>query len=138
MKLFLGGTCNNSAWREELIPHLEKIGIDYFNPVVDDWTAEAQKNEELEKKERCTHQVYVITPEMTGVFSIAEMVESAISRNAVTYICFLQKYDGTEFDMGQWRSLVAVGGLVSKYNGRVCTNLSDLLELITGRAYRID
>ena len=34
-KVFLGGTCNDSLWREELIKKLE---IDYFNPVVDDWT----------------------------------------------------------------------------------------------------
>jgi len=32
-KVFLGGTCNESTWRDELIPMLE---IDYFNPVVDE------------------------------------------------------------------------------------------------------
>ena len=31
-KVFLGGTCNNSTWRDELIPQLK---IDYFNPVVE-------------------------------------------------------------------------------------------------------
>jgi hypothetical protein len=36
-KCFLGGTCNNSQWREALIPMLK---IDYFNPVVKDWTPE--------------------------------------------------------------------------------------------------
>lgn len=30
-KVFLGGTCNGSIWREKLIPLLK---IDYFNPVV--------------------------------------------------------------------------------------------------------
>ena len=38
MRVFLGGTCANTTWRNELIPLLEKMGIDYFNPVVDDWT----------------------------------------------------------------------------------------------------
>jgi len=33
MKIFLGGTCNESTWRNRIIPMLE---IDYFNPVVDD------------------------------------------------------------------------------------------------------
>ena len=32
-KVFLGGTCNESTWRDELI---KKLKIDYFNPVVDD------------------------------------------------------------------------------------------------------
>lgn len=36
MKVFLGGTCNGSKWREELIPLLQ---VGYFNPVVDEWTA---------------------------------------------------------------------------------------------------
>ena len=40
MKVFLGGTCAESKWREKLIPLLK---CDYFNPVVDDWTPECQK-----------------------------------------------------------------------------------------------
>ena len=40
--VFLGGTCNNSTWRDKLIPLLK---IDYFNPVVEDWTEEAQQIE---------------------------------------------------------------------------------------------
>ena len=42
VKVFLGGTCNNSTWRDTLIPLLK---IDYFNPVVDDWTPECQEQE---------------------------------------------------------------------------------------------
>lgn len=30
-RVFLGGTCNESTWRDELI---KKLKIDYFNPVV--------------------------------------------------------------------------------------------------------
>ena len=40
MKIFLGGTCNESTWRDELIPNLT---IDYFNPVVKDWTPDCMK-----------------------------------------------------------------------------------------------
>ena len=36
MKVFLGGTCNNSIWRDVLIPLLTDNGINYFNPVVDE------------------------------------------------------------------------------------------------------
>lgn len=34
MEIFLGGTCNNSKWRDKLIP---MIFCEYFNPVVDNW-----------------------------------------------------------------------------------------------------
>ena len=37
MKVFLGGTVADSKWREYIMPKLE---IEYFNPVVDDWTEE--------------------------------------------------------------------------------------------------
>ena len=37
-RIFLGGTCNGTTWRDELIKGLT---VDYFNPVVEDWTEEA-------------------------------------------------------------------------------------------------
>ena len=51
-KVFLGGTCNESTWRNELIPLLK---IDYFNPVVEDWTPECQAEEERQKNEECNY-----------------------------------------------------------------------------------
>ncbi|MDR1818841.1 MAG: nucleoside 2-deoxyribosyltransferase domain-containing protein, partial [Methanobrevibacter sp.] len=46
-KVFLGGTCNGSGWRDELKKQLK---IPYFDPVVDDWDEEAQKNEIKERE----------------------------------------------------------------------------------------
>ncbi|MGL5752690.1 MAG: nucleoside 2-deoxyribosyltransferase domain-containing protein [Paraclostridium sp.] len=51
IKVFLGGTCNDSTWRDKLIPLLEDNGINYFNPVVDDWNKEAQLNEIKERSD---------------------------------------------------------------------------------------
>ena len=44
-KVFLGGTCAETTWREELI---DLIQIDYFNPVVDDWTPDCIEIENQE------------------------------------------------------------------------------------------
>lgn len=76
-RVFLGGTCANTTWRDELIPYLEKYGIDYFNPVVEDWTPECQEIEEEEKNHKCNIHLYVITKEMMGTYSIAEAIHSA-------------------------------------------------------------
>ena len=57
MKVFLGGTCAESKWRDNIIPQLK---CEYFNPVVDDWTPECQKIEEREKR-ICEYHLYVIT-----------------------------------------------------------------------------
>ena len=64
MEIFLGGTCNDSTWREELIPMLE---CDYFNPVVKEWNEEAQKLE-IHKRLSCDFVLYVNTKNDRCIF----------------------------------------------------------------------
>ena len=112
-KVFLGGTCNESAWRDELIPMLE---IDCFNPVVDDWTPECQE-EEYRQKEICNIHLYVITPKMIGVFSIAELIDSSNKNPKRTVFMILSKDGDEEFTKGQLKSLHAVGDMAGNKNG---------------------
>ena len=83
MKVFLGGTCNGSKWREELIP---KLTIDYFDPVVEDWTPECQQ-EEIRQREICDIVLHVITPKMKGAYAIAEAVDDSNKRPDRTAFC---------------------------------------------------
>lgn len=110
MKVFLGGTCNNTKWREELIPLLT---VPYFNPVVEDWTDEMIAIEEDEKDNQCDIHLYVITRSMTGVFSIAEAVQSS---NTVNKKCVFQVIPNG-FDKFQLKSLTQVGKLIEKNGG---------------------
>jgi len=107
-KVFLGGTCNNSTWREEIIKDLK---IDYFNPVVEDWTPECMK-EELKQRDKCDFCLYVITSDMTGVYSIAEVIDDSNKRPEKTIFAF--KEDG--FTKGQIKSLETVGNMVFRNN----------------------
>ena len=109
-KIFLGGTCNNSTWRDELIPVLQ---VEYFNPVVEDWTPECQEEEYKQKEEICRIHFYCITKEMTGVFSIAEVIDSVHNEEKLTYLQVMP--DG--FDDKQLKSLRAVVDLVRKRGG---------------------
>ena len=118
MKIFLGGTCNNSTWRDWVIPELDRLQIPYFNPVVEDWTPECQAEEERRKEECCIH-LYVITPEMTGVFSIAEAVDSAWQSGK--HCLFYVVQDRLRFSKGQLRSLRAVEDLIIKRGGTART-----------------
>ena len=99
MRVFLGGTCANTTWRNELIPLLEKNNIDYFNPVVEDWTLECQAIEEEEKNSKCDTHLYVITKEMMGTYSIAEIIHSAHLANmygtSVNCVIFAVLDEGT-------------------------------------------
>lgn len=121
-KVFLGGTCNGSTWREEII---KLLTIDYFNPVVKDWTPEFQKQEIVEKQEYCNKYLYYITPKMTGVFSIAEVAESAILHGSRCVFCYVIKDGDKEFTPGQIKSLDAVGNLVSRYGGYWAKDLTE-------------
>ena len=101
MRVFLGGTCADTTWRDELIPYLEKFGIEYFNPVVKDWTPECQAIEEDEKNRKCNVHLYVITKEMMGTYSIAEIIHSAHLANM--YGTSVDKVVFAVLDEGTWQ-----------------------------------
>jgi len=124
-KIFLGGTHSEYKWREELIPLLEEHKIAYFNPIVDDWTLAAQKEEIYQKLHCCDTHLYVITSEMTGVFSIAEAVESAMTKNQTTTL-FQVIPNG--FSSAQLGSLKATCDLLDKYG--TITNMNANIETI--------
>ena len=108
MKVFLGGTCNGSNWREKLIP---KLKIDYFNPLVSNWDKKAQLNE-IKEKNKADFLLFVITPLMTGVYSIAEVVDASNKKPEKTILCILNEENGKKWTKSQRNSLSAVEDLV--------------------------
>jgi hypothetical protein len=126
MKVFLGGTCNKSTWRAKLIDLLE---IDYFNPVVEDWTPACQV-EEIRQRALCDFCLYTITPLMTGVYSVAEVVDDSNKRPSQTIMCALNKDGNQEFTAGQWRSLMAVAKMVEGNGAKVVTSLASCADYL--------
>jgi hypothetical protein len=129
-RVFLGGTCNESIWRDLLIPMLK---IDYFNPVVDDWTPECQA-EEIRQREQCDFCLYTITPRMTGVYSIAEVVDDSNKRPEKTIFCILETdpTGGEQFTKGQIKSIEAVGKMVERNGGKLFRSLKDVADYLNG------
>ncbi len=125
-RVFLGGTCNESTWRDELIPMLE---IDYFNPIVDDWTPECQ-TEEVKQREECDYCLYVITPRMTGVYSIAEVVDDSNKRPEKTLFCIIEKDGELEFSKGQLKSLIQVAKMVYENGGQWLSTLKNVADYL--------
>lgn len=131
-KVFLGGTCNESTWRDKLIPLLENNDIEYFNPVVDDWNEECFQ-EELRQKELCDIKLFVITPLMTGTYSIAEAVDfSNKEPNNTIFVIARDDRDKdgklVTFNQGQLNSLFRVGEIIQDNgaNFHSFTNISDI------------
>jgi len=124
-KVFLGGTCNNSNWREKLIPLLK---IDYFDPVVDDWTEECYKEELLQRK-NCDYCLYLITPKMEGVYSIAEVVDDSNKRPEKTIFCFINETNN-KFSEAQIKSLDKVGIMVRENGGKYFLSIEDVVKYL--------
>lgn len=120
--VFLGGTCNGSTWREELIPQLK---IESFNPVVLNWTPECQA-EEIRQRETCDYCLYVLTPKMTGVYSVAEVVDDSNKCPEKTILLVLAKDGDKEFEGHQIKSLNKVIDMVNGNGGKGFNTLSEV------------
>ena len=125
-KVFLGGTCNESTWRNDLI---EMLKIDFFNPVVEDWTPECMA-EERKQREICDFVLYTITPKMTGAYSIAEVVDDSNKRPERTLFCLLDEDEGLLFTEGQRRSLGQVLEMVKRNGGKTFVSLYSVAEYL--------
>lgn len=121
-RIYLGGTCNESNWKNRLISYLDKDTFSWFDPVVDDWDGEARTNELCERA-MCDFCVCTITPKMTGCYAVAEVVDDSNKRPEKTVFVLLKSDDGFHFTEGQRRSFAAVANIVSKNGGRVFDNL---------------
>lgn len=129
--VFLGGTCNDSQWREQLIPLLK---CKYYNPVVPDWTPECQQ-EEIRQREICDYVLYVITPKMTGVYSIAEVVHDSCFWPEKTLFCYLTDDNGLSFTEGQIKSLQMTEKMIQENGAMTFKSLEEIAEYINNIDY---
>lgn len=121
---YLGGTCNHSTWREKLIA-LFNDQVEFFNPVVPDWTPECQTRED-KAREESRYVLFVITSEMTGVFSIAEAVDCSNKRPESTLFAYLP--DG--FNKDQIKSLATTSRMIARNGGKVFESLEEIATFL--------
>jgi len=123
-KVFLGGTCNQTQWRESLIP---KLKINYFNPVVPNWNTAAYEKE-LHERVTCDYCLYMITAKIKGVYSIAEVIDDSNKRPQKTIFCY-SDIDGP-FDAFMIKSLDAVGKMVKENGGIWCKDITAVVTIL--------
>lgn len=126
--VFLGGTCNGSTWREEFLPKL-CMRIKAFNPVVDDWNEEAQANEDWHKAND-DYCLYVLTPEMAGLYSIFEVADDSNKRPEKTICCFIRSRNGREFDARTWRGIEKMKRDLVRNGATVCEDLDQVAAFL--------
>jgi Holliday junction resolvase RusA-like endonuclease len=113
-RIFLGGTIGTDDWRGDLEKLLKKEKINSFNPVASDWSLDRIPIEEDEKDNKCDFLLYVITHEMKGAYSLAEVVDSAYKSKMGTDKKVLLYIDTTGFTEDQQKSLEATVMLVQR------------------------
>jgi hypothetical protein len=138
-KIFLGGTCANTTWREEFIEAVKPFGIECFNPVVKDWTPECQAIEEDEKNNKCDTHLYVITKEMMGTYSIAEIINSAwqavVYGTTVSFVVFAVLDEGTwqKHEIKSFDATMNMVKNIAPHNSLTCyvKNMKELASYFT-------
>lgn len=133
-RIFMGGTTQGFNWREVLenrFKDVENVGL--FNPVVDDWNCERIRIEN-EYKEICEMNLFVVTPYMEGVYSIAEAVDLSNKKPENLVFAYIDHFvDGKEirdFTKKMKHSLNVTGKLIEKNGGKVFTSLDDVENYI--------
>lgn len=116
-RVFLGGTCNGSLWRDVFIKEVNKDDVlrerlSLFNPVVEDWTPECQANEEREKRE-ADILFFGITTEQTGFYSIAEFADAVHTFPEKKIVVVFMNHDG-DFTPAQEKSNAAIINLLAR------------------------
>lgn len=116
MRVFLGGTCGSSTWRDELKPILDSYGIEYFDPVIKDRDrTDSDKEREISYRKSCDYVLYIITPDIRGVYSIAEVIDDSNRRPDKTLFLYLPETDDNKYPLeGMINSLEEVGNMVMR------------------------
>lgn len=136
-KVFLGGTCNDTDWRSRIKPLLK---IEYFDPVITDreWTEQDRLNE-IAERARSDFVLYVFTPKMTGLYSIAELIDDSNKRPHAT-IVYVQEHDTSEegkrivFIPSAKNSMIAVSALAKLNGAKVFGSLEDVAAYLNSHA----
>lgn len=126
MKVFLGGTVNGSQWRTGV---KERLNIDFFDPVVEDWN-DAAYARELTERQLCDYLLYVLTPKMTGYYAIAEVTDDSCKHPDRTLYCFLKEDAGTTFTTEQVKELEFLGETVVQNGGRWLKTIDDVVAFL--------
>ncbi|KRZ09414.1 Uncharacterized protein T11_12211 [Trichinella zimbabwensis] len=83
--VFLGGSCGATTWRQELIPHLRRLGITFFNPQRDSWCEDMIKLEH-DAKEKSRILLFVVDYRQRSLVTLIEIVYLAALRAPIIVV----------------------------------------------------
>jgi len=133
--IFLGGT-HHSTWRKDFLKLIKNMNSDIncYDPSVERWTYENVILENLVKQYTKYH-VYVLSPNMVGIYSVAEMVDSVHDDKVKTYFYIMQEDVDSDGNTVSWNprllnSIYALNNMMLKHGARKASSLDELVEQI--------
>ena len=84
--MFLGGSCDPTTWRKNVaIPILERAGVEFFNPQVEEWSEGWVALEEARKRQ-ASILLFVINGSTRAIASMVEAAELIASNRRVVLV----------------------------------------------------
>ena len=131
-RVYLGGTCNGSTWREALIALLNTKRVDFFNPVVLEWTKAAQQREIRERK-KCDYCLYVLTPLMVGFYGAVEAALDSVAQPQKVLFCVLDEDGGQVWNEHNHKSLQSMKQMIRDRGCRIFDDLKQVADFLNAR-----
>lgn len=127
--VFLGGTCDSSTWREELIKKVDLTKVSIYNPIVENWSKEDQIREDKHKVEDdiC---LFVITPEGEGFYSFVEATDYSNKYPEKTIFCVLYEANSEFFLEHEKKSIIKTIEIIKSNGVKVLNNLDEVADYI--------
>lgn len=86
--------------------------------------------EEIKQKNECDFCLYVITPKMTGVYSIAEVVDDSNKRPHKTIFCYLTNDEDEKFSEHQIKSLEQTAKMIQQNGATFFKTLHEVADYL--------
>lgn len=130
LQVFLGGTVPGWKWREDLVDNTPRWFV-WLDPVAKRQDEEA-KARELKFREEADALVYTVTPDMKGVYAIAEAVDDVNKSPERTIFCIASQFNHP-WERKPKHSVAAVAELIERNGGTVVYGLHSLAEELKHR-----
>lgn len=93
---FLGGECGDNDWRKRVVPRLEAAGVTAFDPVVDGWSKEFEREVERPAKDGADTLIFAFYGETRAVVSMIEVGFAIASGRDIVLLDGAKMSDGCE------------------------------------------
>lgn len=134
IKVFLGGTCNGSKWRENFVS-TDKIEYFHYDETLPSPSQEVDQHQLLLNKSRPCHiLLHVLTPMSIDPLNIAVLISDSIKQPKKTILIIVKEDRDYCFDVQAWMMLETIKEMVVSNGAKCLDSFKEAIEYITSIA----